>query len=61
MPHTRTSRDFMDKKGASKILPAAFTDHCAMVISVTMEAVNRWKGNKALANESASARGGFAR
>jgi hypothetical protein len=34
----------MCNKWASEILPAAFTDHCAMVISVTMEAVNRWRG-----------------
>jgi hypothetical protein len=38
------SRDFKDKKGAGVILPAAFTDHCAVVISVTMQAVNRSRG-----------------
>jgi hypothetical protein len=29
---------------ATEILPVDFTDHCAMVISVTMESVNRWRG-----------------
>jgi hypothetical protein len=40
------SRDLMSKKGATEILPVAFTDHCAKVISVTMETVNRWRGKR---------------
>jgi exonuclease III len=53
------SCDFMGNKVGSDILPVVFPDHCAVVISVNMSAVNRWRGTKTLANEPSSVeRGG---